>query len=107
MSKQSFGHCPLLNKKCIEHKCSWYVQVHGQNPQTGDTVSEWQCSVALLPLLLIENSKQQRSTSAAVESFRNETIKQTEVTNNLLFHVAQVQQPVLSKVQDVTFLPPD
>ena len=33
--------------------------------------------------LLIENSQQQRQTGAAVESFRNETIKENQKTRNV------------------------
>lgn len=33
------------------------------------------CAIAWLPVLLIENSQQQRSTGAAVESFRNEMVR--------------------------------
>ena len=69
--------CPLLKKDCVEHKCAWFCQVRGTNPNTGQPVDEWQCVVSLLPVLLIENSQQQRSTGAAVESFRNESVKNT------------------------------
>jgi hypothetical protein len=33
------------------------------------------CAIAALPMLLIENSQQQRGTAAAVESFRNEMVE--------------------------------
>ena len=33
------------------------------------------CRISWVPTLLIENSQQQRQTGAAVESFRNETLK--------------------------------
>lgn len=82
------NHCPLLNKKCIEHKCAWYAHVLGKNPQTGADVTEYSCVVGLIPMLLIENSAQQRSTGAAVESFRNETVKRNDTLNQLLAHTA-------------------
>ncbi len=85
------NYCPLLKKDCIENKCSWYCQVRGVNPNTGQPVDEWQCAVNLLPVLLIENSQQQRSTSAAVESFRNESIKQNETLNRAMAHAVAVQ----------------
>lgn len=80
----------------------WYVQVHGLNPQTGEPVSNWQCSVALLPLLMIENSKQQRSTAAAVESFRNESVKRSDISNNILMSSLMSSTPYLTKVKDIT-----
>ena len=56
-------------------KCEWFTHVQGVNPQTGQEVDEWGCAVTWMPMLLIENSQQQRQTGAAVESFRNETVK--------------------------------
>ncbi len=65
------NYCPLIKKDCIGLKCSWYTQIRGMNPQTGEPVDEWGCAITWLPMLTIENSQQQRSTGAAVESFRN------------------------------------
>lgn len=96
------GHfCPLIKKDCIENKCEWYCQVRGVNPNTGQPVDEWQCAINLLPILLIENSQQQRSTSAAVESFRNETVKQSGVLNQVLAHAVN-QQALLSAVEEAS-----
>lgn len=72
--------CPL-GSKCEEikdgaiHKCAWFVKLRGVNPNTNEEVDEHGCAMAWMPVLLIENSQQQRSTSAAVESFRNEMVK--------------------------------
>lgn len=71
-------YCPLIKKDCIGLQCSWFMLVRGQNPQTGQDVDEWGCAVTWLPVLLIENSQQQRQTGAAVESFRNEVVKSAE-----------------------------
>lgn len=100
------NYCPLIKKDCIENKCQWFCQVRGMNPNTGEPVDEWQCAVNLIPILLIENSQQQRSTGAAVESFRNETVKQSETLNQVLVHAIN-QQAMLSAVQeaDVKVLP--
>ena len=49
--------------------------MRGTNPNTGKEVDEWNCAVAWLPMLLVENSMQQRHTGAAVESFRNEVVQ--------------------------------
>jgi len=77
--------CPLHSfEPCKQLDCAWFIQVRGINPNTGKEVDEWSCSVAWLPMLLIENSQQQRSTGAAVESFRNEMVKANEATYKLL-----------------------
>jgi hypothetical protein len=93
------NYCPLLKKDCIENKCAWYQQIRGINPNTGEPVDEWQCAINLLPLLLIENSKQQRSTAAAVESFRNESVVQNNTLTQILAHAIN-QQAALSTVQE-------
>ena len=67
--------CPLIGEECMKLKCEWFTQVRGKNPNTGEDVDEWGCAVTWLPMLLIENSQMQRQTGAAVESFRNETVK--------------------------------
>ena len=72
--------CPLIGEDCLGLKCAWFTQVRGTNPQTGQEVDEWGCAVNWMPMLLIENSQQQRQTGAAVESFRNETISRISQT---------------------------
>jgi hypothetical protein len=67
--------CPLIKDNCKGIECSWFTQVRGTNPQTGQPVDEWGCAIVWMPILLIENSQQQRQTGAAVESFRNEMVK--------------------------------
>ncbi len=41
-------------------------------------------AVTWLPVLMIENSQQQRQTGAAVESFRNEVVKSAEKSQHLI-----------------------
>ena len=72
------NYCPLLKKDCVGLQCAWFTQVRGHNPNTGKEVDEWSCAIVWLPVLLIENSQQQLSTGAAVESFRNEMVKANE-----------------------------
>ena len=67
--------CPLVKGDCKGIQCSWFTQVRGTNPQTGQPVDEWGCAIVWLPILLIENSQQQRQTGAAVEDFRNQMVR--------------------------------
>ena len=69
--------CPLIGKDCIGLQCSWFSQVRCLNPNTGEEIDDWSCAVTWLPTLMIENSQQQRHTSSAIESFRNETVNST------------------------------
>lgn len=76
--------CPLIKKDCIQLQCSWFTQLRGTNPNTGEPVDNWGCAITWLPLLLVENSQQQRQTGSAVESFRNEMVKNNENFQNSL-----------------------
>ena len=75
MKLEQGKYCPLIKKDCIGLQCSWFTQIRGMNPNTGEPVDEWGCAITWMPMLLIENSQQQRSTGSAVESFRNEVVK--------------------------------
>ena len=78
------GTCPLLKKKCIKHRCVWYNMLQGKHPQTGLDVQEWGCSIAWLPLLLVENSKNTMGVQAATESFRNEMVQSNNIMTKVL-----------------------
>lgn len=58
--------------------------LQGKHPQTGLDVQEWGCSIAWIPLLLVENSAKTAGVQAATESFRNEMVKGQNVMNNIL-----------------------
>lgn len=78
--------CPLWQKpvKKVCHKCPLYMHVRGLNPQTGEEMDHWGCSLAFMPVLMIDNTQQQRQTGAAVESFRNEMMKSQAVMGSLM-----------------------
>lgn len=85
--------CPMMGGECVEDgairdgelvACRFWVTVQGKNPQTGETVNNGDCAMAWMPVLLIENSKVNRETGAAVESFRNEMVKTNEASQQML-----------------------
>ena len=76
MQIQQGTFCPLVQGECKKWECAFFTQVRGTNPNTGQDIDEWNCAIALMPMLLIEGAQQSRQTGAAVESFRN------EVSNN-------------------------
>ena len=88
--------CPL-GHKCQEIKgdhieqCAWYTKMVGENPQTGEVMDEYACAMTWLPVLLVENAKTNRSTSAAVESFRNEMVNANASSQQLLLQTAQLK----------------
>lgn len=78
-------NCPLNKfEPCKQLDCAWFMQIRGLHPNTGEEVDEWGCSVAWLPVLLINNAREQHSTAVAVESFRNEMVKSNESSQQLL-----------------------
>jgi len=93
MKIEAKPNCPLDNfNPCRQLDCAWFMKIAGNNPNTGEAIDEWGCSMAWLPVLMIENSQQQRSTGAAVESFRNEMVKNNEVGQRVLLAAAGVPQ---------------
>ena len=84
------ANCPLNNfEPCKQLDCAWFLKIRGNNPNTGEDVDDWGCAIAWMPVLLIENSQQQRQTGAAVESFRNEMVRSNETSQQILVSVAQ------------------
>ena len=78
-------NCPLNGfKPCKQLDCAWFVQMRGIDPNSGKEVDEYSCGIAWLPMLLVENAAQSRSTGAAVESFRNEMVKANNASQDLL-----------------------
>ena len=78
-------NCPLDNfNPCRKFECGWFIQIRGKHPQTGEEVDEYGCSMALMPMLMIENSRQTSQAGPAIESFRNEMVKQNMTTLSTL-----------------------
>ena len=78
-------NCPLNNfNPCKKFDCAWFIQIRGTNPQTGEEQDEFGCAIAMMPLLLIENSQQTRQAGASIESFRNEMVKSNNETLKML-----------------------
>jgi len=85
MKIESKANCPLDGfKPCRQLDCGWFMKVRGTNPNTGEELDEWGCAIAWMPVLMIENSQQQRQTGAAVESFRNEMVQSNIETAKVL-----------------------
>jgi hypothetical protein len=65
----------IRNNRVI--RCSKFVYLAGKDPQTADDyINEGKCIDAWQPILQLEMANTNRGQTAALESFRNETIKQ-------------------------------
>ena len=104
MARDAKVICPLMGgEECVEDgairngelvKCRFWVVVQGKHPQTGETVNNGDCAMAWTPVLMIENSKINRETGAAVESFRNEMVKANETNTQVLLAAASRQSMI-------------
>jgi hypothetical protein len=123
MAKNAKILCPLNQKECIEDgkinrdnngkvildkdgepemvACRFWVTVIGKHPQTGEQVNNADCAFCWTPVLMIENSKVNRETGAAVESFRNEMVKSNDSAQNLLLQALATtnQQPTVTLIE--------
>jgi hypothetical protein len=87
------SNCPLNNfDPCKQMECGWFMKVAGTNPNTGEPLEDWGCAITWIPVMLIENGRQQNSTAVAVESFRNEMVKNNEVGQRVLLAAAGIPQ---------------
>jgi len=88
--------CGFTGKKCMKHDCMFYEQYRGVNRVTGKDEDTWACSQVMIPVMLLENSKQLRSVSASLESMRNVTVeKLDEAMNNMPQEVVQTPRQAL------------
>lgn len=97
MAKDAKIICPMMGGECVEDgairngelvKCRFWIHVMGKDPQTGATIDNADCAMAWIPVLLIENSKVNRETGAAVESLRNENVTTGQQITGALMQVA-------------------
>lgn len=70
--------CPYTGhkKSCrsLALNCPKFIQIQGENPNTGQSVNEYGCADAWLPLIMMDVVRVSGRTSAAIESFRNEMV---------------------------------
>jgi hypothetical protein len=89
-------NCPLNGfEPCKKFDCAWFIQIRGTDPNTGEEVDDWGCSMAWMPMLLIENAQQSRQTGAAVESFRNEMVKSNDLNRDILIAQAKHDKDIV------------
>lgn len=100
MKIEAKPNCPLNGfEPCKQLDCAWFLKIRGTNPNTGEDVDEWGCSMAWMPILMIENSQQQRQTGAAVESFRNEMVNANEMSQQVLLATVQQVHPEMKVIE--------
>ena len=96
MRMESGDFCPLVNGQCKKFECKWWIQVRGNDPQTGQEIDEWDCTVSFLPMLIIEASQQARQAGAAVEDFRNIATEQNHQLHQNLVEAQKIVPAIVS-----------
>lgn len=100
--------CPLVRGACIRTKCTMWQHILGKHPQTAVPIDHWDCSIKWAPVLLVSVAQEVRQTAAAVESSRNEQVRNAAVLANALItranSVELLQAP--REPRDVTPRPP-
>lgn len=91
------NNCPLDSfNPCRQLDCAWFIKIAGHNPNTGAEVEDWGCSMAWMPIIMIENNQMQRQTGSAVESFRNEMVRANEASQKVLLSAVGVTQQTIT-----------
>lgn len=52
------------------------------NPQSGASKDEWACSLALIPIVILDGARQTKNVAASVDSLRNEVVQRQDFLNN-------------------------
>jgi len=97
MKLESGDYCPLVGGPCKKWECKWWIQLRGNHPQTGEPIDEWDCSITMLPMLIIEASSQARQAGAAVESFRNVSYEQTQELTKVMVQAQEIVPAILAE----------
>lgn len=72
--------CPIIQKDCIEHGCKFFIHLLGNDPQNpGATIDKFDCAIAFLPILLIENANVSRQGNASMDKVATEIHKIADI----------------------------
>lgn len=81
--------CPLLKSECIKHQCMFYTHIQGINPQTNTQMDHWDCTIRLLPLIMIDQSRTLGSVAASNESLRNNLVNEFSAFNYVVNKISE------------------
>ena len=98
--------CPFVGKKCVEHKCVFYKNIIGTDPQTGVEINQWDCAISMMPTLAVEISQKVNQASASVDSLKNDLDRQHKENQLIKYHERnRVIQPEVRVIDDQQLLP--
>lgn len=79
---------------CIRRKCAWYQKFRGKDPQTEQEIDHWGCSAVWQPILQTEMTQAVNGTHAAINSLRNDMMKEIEKSKQEVVNL-DIEQPRL------------
>ena len=88
MEEETIITCPF-GSECREirdnkvYQCRLYVKIAGTDKQ-GNEHDELNCSIAWMPILQLEVAGTNRGQTEAIESFRNSSVAEQQVFNQLI-----------------------
>ena len=78
-----FGHrCERVAGEVVS-RCALYTNIKGKDPQSEEIIDEWRCALSWTPILMVENAQTNRGQTQALESFRNEVVRQNDQIINM------------------------
>lgn len=83
-SKSDTNLCPFMNSPCVEDRCHlWRPELVNPNPREDPNLVEkhFDCEIHWLAVHLRQLAYQQNCTSAAMESFRNESVNNAKMVS--------------------------
>lgn len=73
--KETEPLCPRFKVPCLQHGCTHYQKIRGNDPQSGKLIDKYMCADLWNNVLTIENTGQQMRTAEAIEDFRNKMLE--------------------------------
>lgn len=87
--------CPLLKEPCRQLGCNWFISMRGINPNTGEEIDDWRCTMAFLPLMVMEGASQTRQAGASIDMLRKEVDKRANDAALGIAHARSAPEPKL------------
>lgn len=80
--KKTTKRCPLIKKPCIEHDCVYYrpIQLVDKSNMPFKLIEQWNCTTINQELYLRDISQASYEHGAAIESLRNEVVKESKIS---------------------------
>lgn len=67
--------CPLIKDPCRQLGCNWFIKLRGLDPNTGEEIDDYRCTMAFLPLMMLETASQTRQVGASIDKLRSDVDK--------------------------------